>query len=54
LGFFVLTDSYAYATSNRERISLSYAVAEQYPDIPASLFDKAEIGIPAHGLFVSL
>jgi hypothetical protein len=40
LGFGVLSDSYAYATSSRVRISLFYASAEQYLDIPASLSDK--------------
>jgi hypothetical protein len=43
LGFCALTDSYAYATSSRERISPSYAVAEQYLDSPASPSDAAEI-----------
>jgi hypothetical protein len=52
LGFCGLIDSYAYATSSHERISPSYAVAEQYLDILVSLSDKVEIGTPAHELYV--
>jgi len=46
LDFYVLTDSYACATSSHEQILLSYGEAKQCPGSLVSRCDRAETYIP--------